>query len=301
MAQAMHDQPAPGDNPVKRLLDPGWLYLLAGIALIASAVLIPSADDLDTAVWRRDRALAVEATQRETRDRYLASLDATRRGDERLLAGLALRELNLTREDARFISHAPTEGYLASLAPEPTTLPQRTPVDSTLSRLAQGETSRLWLLGGGAFALLIGLLPPASRGGRAESAFARPKSIDPEAIDDDDEDLDELIPDPEVEADDEDEDWVEEDEEDEEDDEEEDEDDDLEDDEDEEDDDEFEDEEDADDEEDDGGADDDEYDYDEEDSIEPDDADEPGESTTRAPQRGRKVTLVQPSLFDDRA
>ena len=53
----MRNRSAP--NP-SLLPSPGWLFLIAGLAILGSAVLIPASEALDEARYARDRALVSE-------------------------------------------------------------------------------------------------------------------------------------------------------------------------------------------------------------------------------------------------
>ena len=46
------------------MIDPGWLFILAGMGVLAAVVLIPASENLQRARWQRDRALAVESIAR---------------------------------------------------------------------------------------------------------------------------------------------------------------------------------------------------------------------------------------------
>lgn len=146
------------------LVDPGWLFLLVGAAVLAATVLIPAAEDLEEARWLRDRALAVEA-HREARlaryGEYLAALEAR---EPSLVLSLAASQLN---EVPRGMAAMPgfespmtaSASVFPALEPPALRLPERVRAESTLSRLAMGERSRLWLIAGGAMCVLLGLLP----------------------------------------------------------------------------------------------------------------------------------------------
>lgn len=166
----------PTDHRPRPAIDSGWLLLLSGVTLLASALLIPAADELAHARWQRDRTIALERAHLERLDRHRAYLDALERGDEALARSLVTTQLNLIPED-----HAPLDldgppdaDVFAALEPAPPTLPVRTTHDSTLSRLALGPSSRLWLIAVGALLTLVGLLPPSvSRPGARPYRFRR--------------------------------------------------------------------------------------------------------------------------------
>ena len=133
--------------------------------------MIPAARNLDRAHWRRDRVLATEMHRLHRLTRHEAYLEAVRDGDQAVALQLATTQLGLARAGTEVIN-LPMVGPTAnasvfvSLEPPPITLPALHEPTSTLSRLANGERSRLWVLAGGAVLVLIGLLPPSvvSRG-----------------------------------------------------------------------------------------------------------------------------------------
>jgi hypothetical protein len=164
--------------PREPLLDAGWLFLLAGLALIASAVMIPAARDLDRAHWRRDRVLLTEMHRLHRLTRHEAYLGAVRDEDEAVVYQLAATQLGLVRDEAEvveLIDDGPTAStsVFASLEPPAIELPAFTETDTRLARLANGERSRLWLLAIGSMLVLVGLLPPSTVSrtgvGRSES------------------------------------------------------------------------------------------------------------------------------------
>lgn len=168
-APARHNTSRP--RPLFRL-DPGWLFLMAGCAIIGATVLIPAKLDLDQAVWQRDRAIAIEGHRLERLERYGAYLDALRREDESVVLSLAALKLNKSPEDrvplGPFIDPASTSASVfPALEPPPLELPPapsqavRNPRASTLERWTTDETIRLWLIGAGVLCALVGLLPAA--------------------------------------------------------------------------------------------------------------------------------------------
>ncbi len=156
-------------------LDPGWLFMVAGAAVVASTVLIPAQRSLDNAQWERDRAKAIENHRVERLERYAAYLDSLGRGDESVLLSLAATQLNMSPQD-RIPLTIPNEAGLTSasvfpaLEPTPLTLPPRPEKarsPSLLERLTIGDTSRLWLMALGLISMVWGLLPAASPAVRA--------------------------------------------------------------------------------------------------------------------------------------
>jgi hypothetical protein len=147
-------------------LDPGWLYLLSGLALVIATILIPAVRDLDDVRHQRDRALVLEDHRLERLGRYQQYLDALERREPALIMALAASQLNqiprgrtllfdLTESETAF---AP---IFAQLEPPPPTLPERREPSSILFRWTTSERTRPWLLAAGGVCMLMGLLPRA--------------------------------------------------------------------------------------------------------------------------------------------
>ncbi len=158
-------------------LDPGYLFIVAGLGLAAAIALIPAIDDRDEARHYRDKALALEAYRASTLARHAQYLDALQGRDEVLVRSLAVARRNAAPRD-RSLLVAPesagvgTASILARLegAYDP---PSRVGVaDTRLRRLATHPTARLALIAASAVAILYGLLPPATRHGAHDRARA---------------------------------------------------------------------------------------------------------------------------------
>jgi hypothetical protein len=156
-----------GARPPIAWLDPGWLYLLAGIVLLAATVLIPAADDLASVRNQRDRALAIEQHRVERLANYQQYLVALEAEDPSLVRALAACQLNQIPANRSLILETPelmpgataTASIFAALEPATLRLPDRRTPDSILFRWTTSDTSRTWLIAAGAFCLLMGLLP----------------------------------------------------------------------------------------------------------------------------------------------
>lgn len=150
--------------PTDHILDPGWGFLLAGLAALAAAVLIPAQLDLVEAEHQRNRALVYEALHTERLERHQAFLNALDQGDPILLRALAASQLNLIPVGLQQLGDVPTAepaSVFAHLEPPPAAAPKRPRLDSRLARLATHRTTRLLLIVGGAIAVFIALLPPS--------------------------------------------------------------------------------------------------------------------------------------------
>lgn len=167
---AVHAPTVAVKRPLFRL-DAGWLFLAAGVAVIAATVLIPAAADLDEAHWQRNKALAIERHRLERLERYAQYLAAVQRGDEDVVLSLMATQLNrspIARVPLTPVSEPArtSASPFPALEPDPLTLPERMPLQknpSLLLRLTTNDHHRLWLIAGGVFCVLIGLLPPAVR------------------------------------------------------------------------------------------------------------------------------------------
>lgn len=155
-------------TPIERF-DSGWLFLIAGLAVLAATVLLPARHDLALAQHRRDAAMA-EVERREARiARYEAYLAALDRGDPDLIRSLAAVQLNQIPADVELLPGTPA---ITMLDADP--LPALEPVAmralpapeprSLLEGWAVDDRARLWLMLVGGFLMLVGVLPEASLG-----------------------------------------------------------------------------------------------------------------------------------------
>ncbi len=156
-------------NPARREpLDPGWLFIVAGLMTIGATVLIPAADDLSEAQFLRERAKLVQGHRDERLERYENYLGALERHEPPLVLSLAASQLNQIPADrSPFLLSNSTATTSASvypaLEPAPLRLSERHKIGSTLERWTTDSSTRLWLIAGGAVCVLVGLLPKARR------------------------------------------------------------------------------------------------------------------------------------------
>jgi hypothetical protein len=156
--------PQPDAPPFR--IDPGWLFLIAGGVILAAVVLLPAMDGLRDAEHHRDRAIALETHQLERLARYSDFLSALDAGDPTLMRDLAASQLNLAPVGQDVVLAPATmeersADVFARLEPGFTPPVEPTEPDSVLHALATGGTTRLWMIAGGAFCVLLGVLPPA--------------------------------------------------------------------------------------------------------------------------------------------
>ncbi len=170
-AQAHHSDaraPRRSPTPIERF-DTGWLFLLAGLAVLAATVLLPARHDLALAQHRRDAAMA-EVERREARiARYEAYLAALDRGDPDLIRSLAAVQLNQIPADVELLPGTPAitmldADPLPALEPVALGTPPAPEPRSRLEGWAVDDRARLWLMLVGGFLMLVGVLPKASLG-----------------------------------------------------------------------------------------------------------------------------------------
>ncbi|KAA0214013.1 MAG: hypothetical protein DYG94_02910 [Leptolyngbya sp. PLA3] len=159
-----HETPA---RPLLAPIDPGWLFLLAGLTLLAAAVLIPAQQDLADARWRRDAALAHEQNRLERLGRYEEYLAAIERNDRALVESLAASQLGLVPKGGAPVDSSAHPNMLDAsifrqLEPGAVTVASPPTSDSILSRLVSSRKTRLWVIAGAAVCVLIGTLPHAA-------------------------------------------------------------------------------------------------------------------------------------------
>lgn len=157
-------------------LDPGWLFLAAGLALLGAVLIIPAQDDLREAEFLRDRALAIEAHRQSRLDRYQEYIAALDRQEPSLVVALAASQLNEIPADRSPLiedheAATASASVFPALEPPPLVLPERAKVDSMLQRWSTDDRSRLWLIAGGAFCVLLGLMTRAPEPGEPDEAM----------------------------------------------------------------------------------------------------------------------------------
>lgn len=158
-----------------RRVDAGWLYLLAGAALVSSMVLIGPADDLVQLRYRRDRLGALEDDAIAKLQAYETFLEAIDEADPMLVRRLAAAQLNLIPESSKPIGligaelDAHVDDWITETLPPPLDVAPPKVKDSWLRRLSAGPT-RLWAMLAGVILIFIGLLPQAESASEALAA-----------------------------------------------------------------------------------------------------------------------------------
>jgi hypothetical protein len=180
MLRAEATNPPAGDTPREKraaILDPGWLFLLAGLALVGATALISAQHDAALARWARDRVLAAEAHRNERLARHEEFLGALEQRQPALVESLAAAQLNQIPAERAAIPGTVRDlradaSVFPALEPPPLRLAPAPKPRSTLAKWAVGERSRMWVYAGGTLMILIGLLPSSRGWGRPESGAA---------------------------------------------------------------------------------------------------------------------------------
>ncbi|MFM2163971.1 MAG: hypothetical protein RL325_408 [Planctomycetota bacterium] len=150
-------------------IDPGWPFVIAGLALIVSAVLIPAQRELHDLEQQLKVHRAYEEKANAELLAYEQFLSDVQRGDPRLLERLVRAQLNKMPKDDRPLLLMPTandtvpqwiESSVTVEIPEPQPY-----ADTLLARIASGPR-RLWVLASGTFLVFMGILFVPSTGSR---------------------------------------------------------------------------------------------------------------------------------------
>lgn len=141
--------------------DPGWLFLVAGIALIVSAAVIPEAEKVHQMQVQLETIKLGEQHNFARMAACSRFLDDLKSGDQALVKRLAASQLNLMPRGetalliATSIDATPSDWIEASVVP-PFFAPEPYP-DTLLSRWTLGP-QRLWVIAAGAFSIFLGLI-----------------------------------------------------------------------------------------------------------------------------------------------
>ena len=151
--------------------DPGWLFTVAGLTLLVISALLPAQQDLAILTEQLAKLEHQEKVNQKRIGAYAQFLVELKAKDPSLLTRLAASQLNLMPKGeapvlvATSMEHTVSDWIEATVPPEafePDLVP-----DTLLTRLASGQR-RLWLMGGGALIVFIGLttgipLTPSTR------------------------------------------------------------------------------------------------------------------------------------------
>ncbi len=149
-------------------LDPGWLFLLAGLSLVLAAAVIPSGRELHDLEEQLAELRHAEQSNFEVLAAYARFAQDLDDRDPALIRRLAAAQLNMMPRGETPILMASSVSASVSDWVEATVErpPYRAapPADTLLTRWTEGQR-RLWAIGAGAFMVFIGLLlsPIAAR------------------------------------------------------------------------------------------------------------------------------------------
>lgn len=141
--------------------DPGWLFLLAGLAVCAAGVLLPGEADRHEIAARLAGIRAEEAYTVERLDAHARFLDAVERGDPGVLRRLAAAQLNvMPAGDTPILLASASSETVEDWIDAAATYHPPDEDDHAVSRLEQLASGprRLWIIGAGVLAVFIGLI-----------------------------------------------------------------------------------------------------------------------------------------------
>lgn len=143
------------------LFDPGWLFLVGGLVLIASAVLVPASYDLWVMRAQQQQLVAQEQENYNRLQAYERFNTELKGHDPQLVRRLVASQLNRIPKGEKALllagtaNQTPLQWVDASVKP---VVPQVSPFpDSLLSRLTLGRKA-LWVAGAGVMCVFLGLL-----------------------------------------------------------------------------------------------------------------------------------------------
>lgn len=156
--------------------DPGWLFLLAGLALVLSAAVIPSSREMHALATQLEELRQVERMNDAVRSAFERLLRELEEGDPALLRRLAASQLNVIPKGETPILMASSanagvaEWVESAVEAEPFVADP--PPHTLLAQWTEGR-NRLWSIGAGVFLVFVGLLltptaAPAGAGGALE-------------------------------------------------------------------------------------------------------------------------------------
>lgn len=171
-------------------VDPGWLFILAGLAICAAGIILPAQGDLQALQRQLDQLRAEEVHAYARLKAHSDFMDQVDRADPALVRRLAAAQLNVVPQGDKPVmlsvsDNAPVTDWIDGTV-KTDIRPSKAVAISTLSRLANGPY-RLWMFGGGIMSVFVGLmLSPAPLRSRArrpqETAASEQPSLGAVAI-----------------------------------------------------------------------------------------------------------------------
>lgn len=149
--------------------DPGWLFIVAGMAICMAVVLLPARHDLFMLESQRAALRARELHNNARLRVHVDFLEDVDHADPDLIERLIASQLNLIPQGETPVLRAAhsadaVQYWLEMAAPEPDFELPEFP-ETTLSRLASGPR-RIWLMAGGVLSIFCGLLTGGPFSGR---------------------------------------------------------------------------------------------------------------------------------------
>lgn len=153
-------QPSLPDNIASEISR--WAFFICGLILIIAAATLPLKADLDYTRHQRDLAMVIEQDNLARNASYQSMLDAIESKNPDTLRLLAQSNMGLipASHEALLVPGERRDPMVFELLePQPLPRPEFSPQYSRLERLVMIPKSRLWVIAGGIFCVLIGLLP----------------------------------------------------------------------------------------------------------------------------------------------
>ena len=150
-----------GAHGLSSRLDPGWLFVAAGLTLCVAGVLIPAQRSLHDLGGQLARIEHLHAIGQDGIEAHQQFLDRLRHRDPSVIRRLAAAQLNLMPAgDTPLLvansSQATVTDWI-DRSVTPGTVTAAAPAGTWLTRLTEG-TRRLWMLGFGVLVVFVGLL-----------------------------------------------------------------------------------------------------------------------------------------------
>ncbi|MEE8238118.1 MAG: hypothetical protein V3S67_07375, partial [Gammaproteobacteria bacterium] len=142
-------------------VDPGWLFITAGLTLCVAGVLIPAQRSLHSLRGQLTRIEHLHTQGQDGIEAHEQFLDRLRHRDPSVIRRLAAAQLNLMPAGDTPVlvanSRQATVMEWIGRSVAPATVTAAPPASSWLTRLT-GDTRRLWVIGFGVLLVFVGLL-----------------------------------------------------------------------------------------------------------------------------------------------
>jgi hypothetical protein len=141
-----------------------WAFFICGLILIIAAATLPLKADLDYTRHQRNLAMVIEkenAARNVSYQSMISAIESKNPDTLRLLAQSNMGLIPATHEALMIPGERQDPMVFELLEPAPFARPEFSPQYSRLERLVMVPKSRLWVIAGGIFLVLVGLLPAA--------------------------------------------------------------------------------------------------------------------------------------------